>query len=153
MHWIIKVVNNGPDGAKGVYVKDALPVSTKFIKYSASKGTFDSKGSFDAAKGVWKIGDLDYGEEVTLIITCRVLSTGSITNEAVVNSSTVDTNVSNNYDNATIKVKADNPPVPNPIQPKVNGIDLSLKTGNPLLLVLLAFLTIFSTIGYKHRKE
>ena len=54
MHWIIKVVNNGPDGAKGVYVKDALPVSTKFIKYSASKG------SFDAAKGVWKIGDLDY---------------------------------------------------------------------------------------------
>ena len=147
MHWIIKVVNNGPDGAKGVYVKDALPVSTKFIKYSASKG------SFDAAKGVWKIGDLDYGEEVTLIITCRVLSSGSITNEAVVNSSTVDTNVSNNYDNATIKVKADNPPVPNPIQPKVNGIDLSLKTGNPLLLVLLAFLTIFSTIGYKHRKE
>ena len=147
MHWIIKVVNNGPDGAKGVYVKDALPVSTKFIKYSASKG------SFDAAKGVWKIGDLDYGEEVTLIITCRVLSTGSITNEAVVNSSTVDTNVSNNYDNATIIVKADNPPVPNPIEPKTNGIDLSLKTGNPLLLVLLAFLSIFTVIGIKHREE
>ena len=147
MHWIIKVVNNGPDGAKGVYVKDALPVSTKFIKYSASKG------SFDAAKGVWKIGDLDYGEEVTLIITCRVLSSGSITNEAVVNSSTVDTNVSNNYDNATIIVKADNPPVPNPIEPKTNGIDLSLKTGNPLLLVLLAFLSIFTVIGIKHREE
>ena len=147
MHWIIKVVNNGPDGAKGVYVKDALPVSTKFIKYSASKGTFD------AAKGVWKIGDLDYGEEVTLIITCRVLSSGSITNEAVVNSSTVDTNVSNNYDNATIIVKADNPPVPNPIEPKTNGIDLSLKTGNPLLLVLLAFLSIFTVIGIKHREE
>ena len=147
MHWIIKVVNNGPDGAKGVYVKDALPVSTKFIKYSASKG------SFDAAKGVWKIGDLDYGEEVTLIITCRVLSSGSITNEAVVNSSTVDTNVSNNYDNATIIVKADNPPVPNPIEPKTNGIDLSLKTGNPLLLVLLAFLSIFTVIGIKYREE
>ena len=144
MHWIIKVVNNGPDGAKGVYVKDALPVSTKFIKYSASRG------SFDAAKGVWKIGDLDYGEEVTLIITCKILSPGSITNEAVVNSSTVETNVSNNYDNATIKV-AGKPPAPKHFEP--NRIDLSLKTGNPLLLVLLAFLTIFSTIGFKHRKE
>ena len=88
-----------------------------------------------------------------MIITCRVLSSGSITNEAVVNSSTVDTNVSNNYDNATIIVKADNPPVPNPIEPKTNGIDLSLKTGNPLLLVLLAFLSIFTVIGIKYMEE
>ena len=143
MHWIIKVVNKGPNGAVDVFVKDVLPVNTKFVSFTSSKG------SFDKTKGVWTIGDLAKGEEVTLIITCKVLSAGSITNKAVVNSHTKDLNTSNNKDNATIEVA--NKHVPNPHKP--NMLNLSLKTGNPLVVLLIAFITIFGSLGLRCRKE
>ena len=143
MHWIIKVVNKGPNGAVGVYVKDVLPSSTKFVSYTVSKG------SFDKTTGVWTIGDLAKGEEVTLIITCKVLSAGSITNMAVVKSSTKDINTSNNKDNATINVAKKH--IPNPPKPKLTN--LSLKTGNPLVVLLIAFITMCGGIGLRRRKE
>ena len=143
MHWIIKVVNKGPNGAVGVYVKDVLPSSTKFVSYTVSKG------SFDKTTGVWTIGDLAKGEEVTLIITCKVLSAGSITNMAVVKSSTKDINTSNNKDNATINVAKKH--IPNPPKPKLTN--LSLKTGNPLVVLLIAFITMCGGIVLRRRKE
>lgn len=143
MHWIIKVVNKGPNGAVDVYVKDVLPRGTKFVSFTSSKG------SFDVTEGVWKIGDLAKGEEVTLIITCKVLSAGSITNEAVVNSSVKDLDTSNNKDNATIEVAKKH--APNPAKPKITN--LSLKTGNPLVVLLIAFVTICGGLGLRRRKE
>ena len=141
MHWIIKVVNKGPNGAVDAYVKDVLPNNTKFVSYTSSKG------SFNETEGVWRIGDLAKGEEVTLTITCKILSAGSITNKAVVYNKVKDKNSSNNWDNATIKVAEE---IPNPPKPH---IDLSLKTGNPLMVILIAFITIFGGIGLRSRKE
>ena len=141
MHWIIKVVNKGPNGAVDAYVKDVLPNSTEFVSYTSSKG------SFNETEGVWRIGDLAKGEEVTLTITCKILSAGSITNKAVVYNKVKDKNSSNNWDNATIKVAEE---IPNP--PKQH-IDLSLKTGNPLVVLLIAFITIFGGFKLRCRKE
>ena len=142
MHWIIKVVNKGPDGAVDAYVKDVLPNSTEFVSYTSSKG------SYNKTNGVWRIGDVAAGEEVTLTITCKILSAGSITNKAVVYNKVKDKNSSNNWDNATIKVAE---PIPNPPEP--NRVNLSLKTGNPLVVLLIAFITIFGGIGLRCRKE
>ncbi|WP_171776175.1 Cna B-type domain-containing protein [Methanobrevibacter ruminantium] len=148
MHWIIKVMNEGPCDAIEVYVYDALPASTKFIAYNSSKGTFD------AAKGIWSIGDLANGEEVTLDICCKALISGNFTNNATVNCSITDKNTSNNFDNATIEIadnKSDNPD-PIPDKPK-HGVDISLRTGNPLLIFLMAIFAIFGGIGLRCRKE
>ena len=144
MHWIIKVVNKGPNGAVDAYVKDVLPNSTEFVSYTSSKG------SFNETNGVWRIGDLAKGEEVTLTITCKILSAGKITNNANVDNFIRDRNNSNNYDNATIEVTEDIPE-PNPVEP--NKPNLSLKTGNPLMVLLLAFLTILGGFGLRCRKE
>jgi uncharacterized repeat protein (TIGR01451 family) len=144
MHWIIKVVNKGPDGAINTYVRDVLPDSTEFVSYTSSKG------SFNKTNGVWRIGDLAKGEEVILVITCKILSPGNITNKAIVNSSVKDTNDSNNRDNVTIEV-TEEIPIPNPPEP--NKPNLSLKTGNPLVGLLIAFLTMFGVIGFRCRKE
>ncbi len=143
MHWSIKVVNKGPNGAIDAYVKDVLPHATKFVSYTSSKG------SFDVTKGVWTIGDLAKGEEAYLDICCKVLSTGSITNEAVVNNKVKDLNTSNNRDNATIIVAE--PPMPNPPEP--NKPNLSLKTGNPFVVLLLAFISMCGCLGLRCRKE
>jgi NifU-like protein involved in Fe-S cluster formation len=71
-----------------------------------------------------------------------------ITNKAVVYNKVKDKNSSNNWDNATIKVAE---PIPNPPEP--NKVNLSLKTGNPLVVLLIAFITIFGGFGLRCRKE
>ena len=149
MHWIIKVVNRGPCDAIDAYVLDVLPSSTKFVSYTSSKG------SFDAAAGVWSIGDLANGEEAVLDIICKALSAGNFTNNATVNNSVYDVNTSNNYDNATIEVVQEDEPVPEPPEPTpdepVPPVQI-LKTGNPLVVLLIALMAICGS-ALRCRKE
>ena len=149
MHWIIKVVNRGPCDAIDAYVLDVLPSSTEFVSYTSSKG------SFDAAAGVWSIGDLANGEEAVLDIICKALSAGNFTNNATVNNSVYDVNTSNNYDNATIEVVQEDEPVPEPPEPTpdepVPPVQI-LKTGNPLVVLLIALMAICGS-ALRCRKE
>ena len=78
MHWIIKVTNRGPCDAIDAYVLDVLPKGTKFISYEATKGTYDE------TTGVWSIGDIANGEEVSIDILCKALLSGNFTNNATV---------------------------------------------------------------------
>lgn len=83
--WIIKAKNNGPNVAKNVKVSDQLPDGLKFVKYSATKGDFDS------STGVWDIGDLEVGEEQVLKIVTKALTTGEKINKANLTSDTEST--------------------------------------------------------------
>ncbi|MBE6490484.1 MAG: DUF11 domain-containing protein [Methanobrevibacter sp.] len=148
MHWIIEVINHGPSTAKDVVVSDVLPSGVKFLSYSASKG------SYAQSAGKWDIGELAKGESVTLDILCKVMTEGIITNNANVTTSSNDTNLSNNYDNATIKViKHEKPPVPDGPTPEP-PVELTMRnTGNPIVYLLIAIIAIFGSFWSRNRKE
>lgn len=91
--WTLIVYNNGPNAANNVIVEDVLPEGLKFI---SSNG--------DYSKNMWKIGRLNSSEQKTLVITCKVTSTGNIVNVASVKADELDLNESNNRDEKTINV-------------------------------------------------
>ena len=142
--WGLYVVNNGPDKAVNARVIDALP---KTLKYVSSVAT---KGNYDVNTGIWTIGDMENGEKAVMILETIVLTTGDITNEAIVTSDTFDPDMSNNYDNETVFVS----PIPEtPQQPKENvePVDVTPATGNPLVMVLLALIAL-GTATFRRRK-
>ena len=124
----ITVINDGPDTAINARVYDVLPKGLKLLSFEASKGEYNPKN------GTWTIGDMEYGEEVTLEIHVKALISGKIINEARVESDTYDNDTSNNNDSATVVVKEDHiPDIP------------MLPTGNPLVIALLALIAIVGT--------
>ncbi|MCE1187686.1 MAG: choice-of-anchor A family protein [Ignavibacteria bacterium] len=62
----VTAVNNGPANATGVKVSDMLPAGLVFNSANASKG------SYDAASGLWTIGNLAKNESATLQIKAKV---------------------------------------------------------------------------------
>jgi len=96
--WTITVINNGPNDAVDVYVNDTLP---KGLIYQ----TDDSNGKYNPETGVWTIGNLTNGARVVLNIKTLVnITNATITNVAVVNSTTPDNNTDNNKGNNTTDV-------------------------------------------------
>ena len=156
MHWLITVINHGPSKACDVLVKDVLPSATKFISYTANKGSFDS------SKGIWTIGELENGERVTLDILCKALKSGEFTNNATVNTTTNESDVSNNFDNATVTVKEveptpdptpePTPDVPQPTPEKPVPVKMH-STGNPIVYMIIAIFAILGCVWTRNRKE
>jgi uncharacterized repeat protein (TIGR01451 family) len=75
----VTLTNLGPNAATGVSVDDALPAGLSFV------GVAPSQGTYDAATGVWTVGDLaasGAGAVATLTVTATVTQTGAITNVA-----------------------------------------------------------------------
>ena len=97
--YMIEVINNGPDTAENVKVRDVLNSNLKLISAEASKG------SFNMDTGVLSIKDLAKNENAVLILKASAKASGVIENIAVVSSDTFDWNNSNNEDNAVINVK------------------------------------------------
>jgi len=160
MHWLITVINHGPSKACDVLVKDVLPSATKFISYTAGKGSFDS------SKGIWTIGELENGESVTLDILCKALKSGEFTNNATVNTTTNESDVSNNFDNATVTVKEVEPtpdptpeptPEPTPDNPQPTPekpVPAKMhSTGNPIVYMIIAIFAILGCVWTRNRKE
>lgn len=94
--WTITVYNDGTANANGVYVNDTLPNGLTYV-------SDDSGGNYNPTTGIWTIGTLANGTNVTLIVT-TTNKAGSITNFALVNSSITENNTNNkcnNYCNIT----------------------------------------------------
>ena len=133
--WGLYVVNQGPDKAVNTRVTDVLPKTLKYVNSVVSKGTYDLN------TGVWFIGDMENGEEATMIIETIALTTGLITNEANVTSDTFDPDMSNNYDNESVTVN-DVPETPQQPKENVGPVHVTPATGNPLVMVLLALIAL-----------
>lgn len=93
--WTLKVSNNGPNDASNVKVFDKLPDGIKFIKSSDNSNYHD---------GCWFVGDLLNGQIKELEITCKVISTGLISNLVRVEGDYFDPNPDNNNDTELIIV-------------------------------------------------
>ncbi len=136
--WIVSVINTGPGIAKNVKVFDQIPDGLKYIKHTATKGTFDPK------TGIWDIGDLSIDDnEVFLYITTLAVSVGEKINKANITCDTVNLN-NETYEEEEIDV------VENSKDSNDAVYENTLKsTGNPLMLVILSLLGCF--IGYYKR--
>ena len=93
--WTLKVINNGPNNATGVFVTDSLPAGLIYV---------GCDGNYDVNTHVWTIGDLAVGRTAVLNIRTIVnISNTTILNVATVDSSSYDPNKTNNVANNTTK--------------------------------------------------
>ena len=72
----IKVTNNGPDTATGVFVNDKLPSGLTYQSSTATVGSYNN--------GVWIIGNMTVGTSETLNLIALVEQQGSYANTATV---------------------------------------------------------------------
>src|SRR5262249_32518476 len=92
----ITLTNSGPSVATNVAVSDALPAGLMFVSAMASQGTYNS------ATGVWTVGTLAAGGQVTLTVTALVLSNTPQINVAVASAAQPDPDLGNNQSNVTV---------------------------------------------------
>lgn len=94
----ITVGNQGPFGATGVVVDDALPTGLQYVSHVASVG------DYNPATGLWAVGNLAVNQTRTLAITVTILSEAipSTTNIATVTGNELDLDINNNTASATV---------------------------------------------------
>ena len=97
VEWIISLTNHGPHTDNNCYVNG--------IKLEDIVGFTPSKGTFDAATGIWKVGKLAKNEVVTLKVKTKTTSLGTVTLTVNAVNSTEDTNISNNVATKTIYIQ------------------------------------------------
>lgn len=132
--WIVSVLNKGPDTAKNVKVHDQLPDGLKYIKHTATKGTFDYK------TGIWDIGDLSINDgEVFLNITTQALTAGEKINKANLTTDSDNLNDNESYEEEEIDVFENEPKLSS------KAIDPKYSSGNPIALIILSLFAILIT--------
>ncbi|WP_192823136.1 T9SS type A sorting domain-containing protein [Rufibacter sp. LB8] len=93
--------NNGPGATSNVSVQDQLPADLTLVSATPTLG------SYDAATGLWTVGNLASGAAQTLTLVVIPTTTGSFTTTATkISSSEIDNNVANNTAANTITVGA-----------------------------------------------
>ena len=128
VEWTLVVSNYGPDVAHNVKVSDVLPKGLIFV---------NSTGNYDADTGIWKIGTLGINKSVKLNIITKVDSTGLIKNNASVSSKEFDYNLTNNFDESSIKA-----------DPAVDvGVVKSVNVSNPRFGDLVEWTLVVSNYG------
>ena len=92
------VSNFGPQNATGVVANDLLPAGLVYVSHSTATGTYNP------GTGIWTIGSLANGANVTLNITATVTQPAvpSVTNVGIVSGGQSDPNPTNNTDSETI---------------------------------------------------
>jgi large repetitive protein len=91
----IQAYNNGPSTATGTTVSDLLPTGYTYVSHTASTGTYN------AASGLWTIGNLNNAGTETLTIIATVNTTGNYVNTAIIDANENDTNTSNTQASAS----------------------------------------------------
>ena len=97
VEWTISLTNHGPHTDNNCYVNG--------IKLEDIVGFTPSKGTFDAATGIWEVGKLAKNEVVTLKVKTKTTSLGTVTLTVNAVNSTEDTNISNNVATKTIHIQ------------------------------------------------
>jgi hypothetical protein len=96
----VKAFNNGPNGAS-VEVNYKIPIGLKLL---SSQGA----GTYDPETGVWSVGILPAGGNVTLELTLQANNAGAIVNTATVYSDLPDLNPLNNQAGFNLVTNAPN---------------------------------------------
>ena len=94
----VTATNQGPDAATTLRVDDPLPVGLSFVAAVPAAGTV-----YSPATGAWEIPALGVGQSTTLLVTARVETSGTLTNQAAyVAGQPVDRNPANDVATATL---------------------------------------------------
>ncbi len=86
--FLLRVTNNGPNDASGVYVSDPLPDGAMLVSASTD--------DYDPDTGIWTIGELADGASVTLTITLKAEGDNNLVNIAEVFADQPDPDCANN---------------------------------------------------------
>ena len=98
VRYAIEVVNNGPDRADNIEVKEIMDDSLSLKSFRASAGDFNKLTK------TWDIDSLEYGESASLLIEAIATEEGVADNEVSASSDNYDPDLSNNDDFASVKV-------------------------------------------------
>jgi uncharacterized repeat protein (TIGR01451 family) len=129
------LTNYGPANATSIKVTDLLPSGVNYQSYSAWQGWYD------VTSGVWDVGDLAYGNYALLVITAKVNTAGSITNQATITAADQhDPNTTNNSAVKTITGQAAPPTTTVSLAQGYNLMSLPLIPEDPTLPNLLTSL-------------
>ncbi len=100
--WSIEVVNNGPSDAQNAEVSDTLPAGVTFV--SASAGCSESGGTVTCSLGTLAAGDT---ANLSVDTSVDADATGTLLNPASVSTTTPETTLANNDDDAQVTVEAE----------------------------------------------
>ena len=99
--YTITVKNNGPQSAQSVKLVDTLPGGLTYLSTTTSRGSCSRSGAVVTCQ----LGTLASGATATIKICVKTTVAGTVTNTAVVSSSTSDPNGANNTDTEATTVK------------------------------------------------
>ena len=94
--WTLVIKNNGPDNATGVKVVDMLPKGFVYINSTSNRGSYSNN--------VFKIGNLNVGETLRIVIITQANRTGKFVNTANITGNEYDYNMNNNTANRSVTV-------------------------------------------------
>ena len=147
--WDVSVINLANNTAKNVKVFDQLPDGLKYIKHYTTKGTFNP------LTGIWDIGDLSMADgEVFLYITTLALTNGEKINKAYLTTDSINLNPET-FEEEEIDVgdvDDDDDDDDKSVEFKSSSSAKSVATGNPLALMLLSLLAVFTASFRKFKK-
>ncbi|MGV0995357.1 MBG domain-containing protein [Empedobacter falsenii] len=98
VNFTVTATNLGPDDANNVSVNITLPQGINFVSATPSQGSYNN------GTGMWSIGNINEGETKHLTLTSQVNTIGSETLTAIVSSTILDPNPSNNSSSATVNI-------------------------------------------------
>ena len=90
----LTVANAGPSNATGVSVTDLLPSGYTFVSSTAG-------AAYNSATGVWTVGAVNAGANISTQIVATVKASGTYANTATVTSTQSDSNTGNNSSTST----------------------------------------------------
>jgi uncharacterized repeat protein (TIGR01451 family)/fimbrial isopeptide formation D2 family protein len=101
LSYTLTVTNNGPNDAEDVAVGDGFSDDAQIESVTPSQGTCSQAPPISC-----QLGDMANGATATITVEARPLHKGDLANDAVVTTTTEDTDPSNNEDAVTTPVKA-----------------------------------------------